>query len=319
MASSPETSSAGFSSFSLRVFSKWDRSRLVGSLASSTSSGGENKEPCYCWRGEPTQELTQARERAWGAHTPRACRHAMPTAAAVTLGMPCASPLGQAPGGCQGCGCWGKRHGQLLGSEEGLAARGECKGCAWKGLPGLGCSTSTHGSCCPAGPWSFPRQLRGSASVQALCCCLSVCPLPQKLHGELETVPRLGLPPALRRQPSLAHPGCPTFASGAVPSQFSHLCLHIPLEPSAQHPVPRGSVPGVGSMRQLPPLGKAPHCPQNWRQRCPCHGDAGTAGTSKSFWIWETGLDFSRGFGTGLGTSGSSRAPLSPETVLSIS
>lgn len=73
MAPSPETSSAGFSSFSLRVFSKWDRSRLVGSLASSTSSGGESKESCYCWRGKPTQELSHkrlpGREREHGERT----------------------------------------------------------------------------------------------------------------------------------------------------------------------------------------------------------------------------------------------------------
>lgn len=128
--------------------------------------------------GETTQELTQAtaRGRAWGAHTPRACGHAVPTAAAATLGMPRAFPLAQAPGGCQGCGCWGKRHGQLLGSEEGLAARGECEGCAWKGLPGLGCSTSTRGSCCPTGPWCFPRQLRlrGAQPLCRLCAAASL-------------------------------------------------------------------------------------------------------------------------------------------------
>lgn len=176
---SPEKSSAGLSSFSLRVFSKWDRSRLVGSLVSSTSSGGKRQgdlllleegihtgaHTSYCW-GEGTGERTHLEP----TDPPGA---SAATAAFDTL---CSFSFAKVPGGCQGCGCWGKHRGQLLGPQEGLVgeahsvspgkagtgARGERKGRAWKGLLGLRRSTGQEhmwhllGDTAPARPDASP-------------------------------------------------------------------------------------------------------------------------------------------------------------------
>lgn len=53
-------------------------------------------------------------------------------------------------------------------------------------------------------------------------------------------------------------PGCLPFASGIIPSHFSHLCPRIRLQPSAWGPGlgwpwgPHGSVTNFGGIRQLP-------------------------------------------------------------------
>lgn len=79
--------------------------------------------------------------------------------------------------GCQGCGCWGKRHGQLLGSEERLAreARRVPGGSEGRPLAGNAKDVPGRGSrgwsvararVAPAARWGpclpcrFPRQLQ---------------------------------------------------------------------------------------------------------------------------------------------------------------
>lgn len=176
-----------------------------------------------------------------------------------------------------------------------------------EGAPGVGMQHEHTAAAAQRGPGASPSSCSSTGSAEAAGWVLPTPPETCRVswrHG----VPGWGCLWLLGDRPA-----CPTFASGAVPSQFSHLCPHVPL-PSAQCPVPHGSMPGMRSMRQLPPLGKAPHCPQNRGTGVSLPWRCWHTRSFQGLFEWRAGLDFSRG----LGIAGSSRAPLSPETVLSI-
>lgn len=211
-APSPEKSSAGLSSFSLRVLSKWDRSRLVGSLASSTSSGGKDKETRYCWswwRGTRTGAHTSC---CWGegfgerAHpepaAPLRTRHppalahrslsvlqmlleAWPGLLGPWLPGEASRATAWLRGGAGGGGPWclprGRRGPVLAGNAKDVPGRGSRA----LGSAGLGhAAAAAHGApACPAAP-------PGSCSSLQLW-VLSALPLSlsttQKSHVELQT------------------------------------------------------------------------------------------------------------------------------------
>lgn len=261
---SPEKSSAGLSSFSLRVLSKWDRSRLVGSLASSTSSGEKKQgdllplEP-----GTPrasSHKLLLGRGHG-GAHPPpsprarRAPRQLpLPLAhRAVSLLQRLLEAWQRLPGECRGnClaprGGWQGRHAVPPRGERGLAARGECEGRAWKGVPARGRWVSTRGTHCPVGP--LPTPAAAALPGLSLRCgraplCLPVrlstlppCPSvrsaslsvrsPGKQRIEPKTGGRTRLGLALELT-SLTPPGCLTTSPTSAPSSgWSPVCGPLP-------------------------------------------------------------------------------------------
>lgn len=123
---SPEKSSAGLSSFSLRVFSKWDRSRLVGSLASSTSSGGKRQGDLLLPEGgtHTGAHTSYCQQEGTGKHAhPQPMDLPGASAATVAFGTPQGFSFAKAPGdlveAARAAAARGSIMGNLLGSEEG--------------------------------------------------------------------------------------------------------------------------------------------------------------------------------------------------------
>lgn len=119
--------------------------------------------------------------------------------------------------------------GNCLAPRRGWLFVGNAKDVPGRGSQGWDVARAHVAAAAQRGPGASPGSC-SSAGLGLECRLCAAASLsahsPKKLHSELEAwVPRLGLAPALGGQASLAHPGCPAFASGAVPSQFSHLCL----------------------------------------------------------------------------------------------
>lgn len=255
---SPEKSSAGLSSFSLRVFSKWDRSRLVGSLASSTSSGGKEKGDLLWWGLTAGDNV--------GAHTscagerPMGSTHIPSPPSTHSFGTPLGFCFANAPKGF-GQSCQGKCCGQLLCSEEGQRGRGEgwrpwgMRRTCLEGAVGCwGALGGNRGTCCPWGPCPTRCSPTAAAPLGSGRCALPLSlSAPQKPHAELEMGGFARLSPA---SPPL--PGCSPPRVHAVHTSLT-----------------RQRVAGGG-------LGWAPQCPREGGQRCPRSKCAGRAGTPRA-------------------------------------
>lgn len=148
--------------------------------------------------------------RTWGsAHPPKPADPLCASAATVAFGMPQGFSFAKAPGGLVGSAravaAGGSVVGNFLAPRRGWRGRhavsslgkgGARAGRSWgmrrtclEGAPGLGCSMSTRGTCCPMGPCPprrFPRQLQllqGEASTAGTLCSASPSVRSPKIHA----------------------------------------------------------------------------------------------------------------------------------------
>lgn len=173
---SPEKSSAGLSSFSLRVFSKWDRSRLVGSLASSTSSGGKRQGDLLLPEGgtHTGAHTSYCQREGTGEHA-----HPQPTdppgasAAAVAFGTPQGFSFAKAPGDLVEAARAAAARGSIVGNclalrrgrrgRHAVSPRGMRRTCL-EGAPGLGVQHEHARHLLPDGAPAGPRASPAAAA-----------------------------------------------------------------------------------------------------------------------------------------------------------